>query len=125
MSLRVELAAIVRGMPEGSAVSLPVEWLRGLLEAEPSGGDEPDQLLTLEQIAEIAGRSISTVRSWCNSGQIEGAFRLHGREWRIPSGAWRRHLESLQSDVEDARMVQHRPADLGSWRRNRRKGGGR
>ena len=119
MSLRSELSAILKGMPPGSAVSLPVEWLRSLLAEDARQGGRPDRLLTLEEVAELAGRSKSTVRTWANSGMIEGAFRLHGREWRIPSRAWERHLESLQKGEEGPEVAEVGSVDLGSWRRVR------
>ena len=116
MSLRSELLAIVGGMPEGSAVSLPVEWLRSLLAADALAGGGPDRLLTLEEVAELAGRSVSTVRTWCNSGMIEGAFRLHGREWRVPESAWRKHLEASQKPEKGLEVPKGGPVDLGAWR---------
>lgn len=113
MSLKSELAAMVRTLPDGSAVSLPVNYLKGLLEADERAGGGPDRLLTLEELAELAGRSVSTVRTWCNSGQIEGAFRLHGREWRVLESAWRKHLEAPQKGEEEPRVSQGWAGGLG------------
>ncbi len=86
MGLVDRLKAIIEGMPDGGSVSLPVTWLRDLLDAE---GDSPGtgRLLTLEEAGDIVGRSAGTVRTWANSGQLEGAFKLQGRSWRVPESA--------------------------------------
>ena len=120
MSLWSELDAIVRGMPPGSAVSLPVDFLKSLLEDAARKGGGPDRLLTLDELAQVTGRAVSTVRTWCNSGKITGAFRLHDREWRVPESAWERYLEGLKKGNATPESI-HRggPVDLGSWRRVR------
>jgi hypothetical protein len=124
MSLRSDLEAITRGMPPGSSVTLPTDWLRGRLEEEGGEVSPPDSLLTLEQIADRVGRAGSTVRTWCNLGHFEGAFRLNGRDWRVPESALRRYLEG-QTETGEApgRAGVGREADLGSWRRVRRGSG--
>jgi len=128
MSLRTQLQAMVDGMPPGSSVSLPVDWLQSLLEQEVKRvGDMPDDLLTLEEVGKRLGRAVSTARSWCNSGKIPGAFRLHGKDWRIPTKALQELIES-QSRAEQAPkgIPSHPGAELASWRRLRpAKGKGR
>jgi transposase len=43
---------------------------------------------TVEEAAERLNRSPWTVRQWCNKGQVEDAYKVHGKgrtgEWRIP-----------------------------------------
>jgi excisionase family DNA binding protein len=120
MSLKKQLQEIVAGMPEGGSVTLPVAWLQGLLEEAEHEGDVPDELLTLEAVAERVGRAESTVRTWCNSGKLEGAFRLCGRDWRIPESALRSFLEGqVKGDDAAESPGAHGEADLGSWRRIR------
>lgn len=118
MAIVERLRAIVEGMPPDGAVTLPVAFLTGLIESE---GAEPGmgKLLTLGDVAEIAGRSVSTIRSWCNSGQIAGAFRLQGRDWRIPAADLQRFIERQQSaeyelpTVHDAGSV-----DIEGWQKH-------
>ena len=71
MGLIDRLKAIIDVMPDGGSVSLPVTWLRDLLDAE---GDSPGKgrLLTLEEVGEVVGRSPSTVRTWLNTGRLAG-----------------------------------------------------
>jgi transposase len=42
---------------------------------------------TTTEAAERLGRSNWTVRQWCNKGQVEGAYKVHGKgrtgEWRL------------------------------------------
>lgn len=121
MSLRTRLQAVVDGLPEGSTVSLPVSWLRGLLEAEAKrAGEELPELLTLPEVAQVVGRAESTVRTWCNSGRIPQAFRMNGRDWRVPSKALQEWIESQQEPEEaPGRLLGRGEEDLASMRRLR------
>jgi hypothetical protein len=78
MGLVDRLKAIIDVMPEGGSVSLPVTWLRDLLDAE---GDSPGmgRLLTLEEVCEFVSCSPSTVRTWLNTSRLDG-FKLNGRD---------------------------------------------
>ena len=78
MGLVDRLKTIIEGIPAGGSVSLPVTWLRDLLDAE---GDSPGmgRLLTLEEAGEVVGRSPSTVRTWLNTSRLDG-FKLNGRD---------------------------------------------
>ncbi len=117
VSIRARLEAMVEGMPEGASVSLPVDWIRELLEEEPPPGEVPD-LLDLEQASKIVGRAVSTVRTWCNQGEIEEAFKLRGREWRIPRRAFVAFLRCQGGDDTPTSSPSRGSADLGSWRRD-------
>ena len=96
MGLVDRLKAVIDGMPDGGSVSLPVIWLRHLLDAE---GDSPGtgRLLTLEEAGTIVSRSPGTIRTWANSGQLEGAFKLQNRSWRIPEKALQGFIERQQA----------------------------
>ena len=91
MGLIDRLKAIIEGMRDGGSISLPVTWLRDLLDAE---GDSPGmgRLLTLEEAGEVVGRSPSTVRTWLNTRRLDG-FTLNGRAWRIRGSALRSFIE--------------------------------
>ena len=118
MSLIDRLRAIIDGMPDGGSVSLPVTWLRDLLDAE---GDAPGigRLLTLDEAGEVVGRSPGTVRTWANSGQLEGAFKLQNRSWRVPEKALQNFIERQQAGEHEPPTVRAGgPVDLSSWRRH-------
>lgn len=54
-----------------------------------------------------AGRaSASTIRTWCERGELAGAYKLHGREWRVPLSA----IEAMQRK----HAAQHQPPATGS-----------
>lgn len=81
-----------------------VGWI---LEQLPDGEEEAveDELLTLDQVAEEVDRAVSTVRTWCNRGELE-AFKLRGREWRVRRSALHHFLEREaagdgEPDLED------------------------
>jgi excisionase family DNA binding protein len=108
--LRQALRVVAEAMAPGSAVPVPRETLLELL-AAPAESDH----LTVVQAAAILGRSQGTVRLWCAQGEIPGAVRWRGREWRIP----RRGLEEFQQSDGKPRTDNPgpgTPADLGSWR---------
>ena len=118
MGLVDRLLAVIDGMPDGGSVSLPVTWLRDLLDAEGESSGV-GRLLTLEEAGELVGRSSSTIRTWANSGQLDGAFKLQNRSWRIPESAVQRFIERQQSVEHEPPTVRNsRPVDLGDWRKH-------
>ncbi len=112
MDLRSRLRAIVAPLPPGAAVTLPVEVVRTWLEVEGVGDTPVD--LTVQEVGDLLGRAPSTVRTWCGAGRLPGAYRLRGREWRIPRGALRalRQAGGGQGEPGDDEVP-----DLGRWRR--------
>jgi hypothetical protein len=73
---------------EGATVPVPREWLLDLLAiavTAPATGVPMDP--TVEVIASRYGRAASTIRGWCEAGRFSGAYKLNGREWRIPPSA--------------------------------------
>ena len=117
MGLTDYIRRIVAEMPDEAAVTFPVVWLRQQLEVEGPDGVEIDDL-TCERAAEALDRSASTVRDWCRAGNILGAYRLKGREWRIPKSALREFLDS-QEHPPPKTTRPHAEADLSAWRRKR------
>ena len=115
MGLVDRLKAIIDVMPEGGSVSLPVTWLRDLLDAE---GDSPGmgRLLTLEEAGEFVSRSPSTVRTWLNTGRLDG-FKLSGRAWRIRESALRSFIERQESGEHEPPTIRNSGSvELGDWR---------
>lgn len=101
------LADALRDLPPSALV--PAGWV---LEQLGIAAADPLADLTLEQVAAEHGRAISTVRAWCPD--IPGAYRLNGREWRVPRAGLRAYLNG-QRDRKPAPAASS-PADLSSWR---------
>ncbi len=83
------------------------------------GGTVQPADFTVADLAVRFGRKPSTVRGWCELGRLPGAYRMHGREWRIPVAA----LAAFEAEArrpKTASESHHRPSgqttDLGAWR---------
>ena len=117
MGLVDRLRAIVESMPADASVTLSVAWLSGLLAAEGDSASM-DRLLTLEETAEIVGRSPSTVRTWLNTGRLDG-FKLNARSWRIRESALRTFIARQEAgEHEPATVRSLGTVDLGAWRKH-------
>ena len=83
-------------MPSGSVINLPRDDIGELLdELTPPDAEGPEVGdLTLPEVADRVGRAQSTVRSWCSRGLLVGAYRLNGRDWRVPPAALDAFLEA-------------------------------
>lgn len=122
MSLRTAIETLVAAVPPGTMV--PVAWLADQLTAEAPASvavtttGELD--LTVEQLGARIGRKPSTVRMWLARGELEGAYKLFDREWRIPPSAVVA-LQRKQASRPIRRRAQSADAtavDLGEWRRH-------
>jgi excisionase family DNA binding protein len=118
------LRTLASALPPGQAVPVPREWLLELLDGMPAAApvrDLPAGMdLTCRQLADMLGRDGSTVRGWVSRGDFPGAYRLHGREWRIPADAlhvWQ-EAQRLGQDPAGVRppSVGRKPLPLSSWR---------
>ena len=81
----------------------------------PGGGDPapPARLdLTIRDLAKLFGKQPSTVRAWVERGDFPGAYKLHGKEWRVPVSS----LEAFQNRQRGAKS----DAGLSAWRRVKR-----
>lgn len=111
------LKAALSAMPPGTLV--PRDWLVAQLgsgSVQQSDSDSPAASgasdLTIAGLAQLFGKRPSTVRAWVERGDFPGAYKLHGREWRVPLSA-----------VESFRDSQRRLNGLSAWRAvSRRKG---
>ena len=128
--LRDRLESIVGALPDSASVTVPVGDLREWLECDGGAGG-PDIMtdFTVDDVAELLGRTPACVRGWCRAHRVPGAFRLNGREWRIPKAGLRAYLERARDGqgYEDACTGTPPPdstapgrqgsaADLGAWR---------
>jgi len=113
-SLRKALAA----MPPGTLV--PRDWvLEGLSEDIPGvptveAPALPARVdLTIRDLAQLFGKQPSTVRAWVERGDFPGAYKLHGKEWRVPVSA----VDSFQNRQRRAKS----DTRLSAWRSVRRR----
>lgn len=88
-SVADRLRELAERLPSGASVTLTRD---GLLElAAVAGGrvekTAPQAEFTVGELAVRFHRSPSTVRDWCGQGHFEGAYKLNGRDWRIPEAA--------------------------------------
>ena len=106
--LRVALSA----MPPGTLV--PRDWLvlqLDALEGSPAPLAPTPQAgadLTIPGLALLFGKRPSTVRGWVERGDFPGAYKLHGREWRVPASA-------IQAFQDTQRRLSGR-SGLSAWR---------
>lgn len=109
------IRALRDALPEGGSVTLTRDALEELLAAEEVGED-----LTVDEIARRLGRTAACVRSWAAAGKLPGAYRLQGREWRVPAAGLRSYLDAQAGHPSEPRRAE--TADLSAWRRARRSG---
>lgn len=125
MTLRERLERLLEDLPQGGSVMLTRSSLEKLLETStevPATRGTSIGDLTVHDLAEELDRSESTVRGWCADGLIEGAYKLRGREWRIPRAAARRFLER-EANGEKERptpaLGRGQEVSLSDWREHR------
>ncbi len=112
-----ELRRLLGQLPPEAMI--PAGWLLDRLEtgdAQESGITD----LTVEEVAARYSRTPAAIRAWCRDGWLPGAYRLQGREGRIPATALqelrRGHGPEPRPRPTPSRR---RPADLGAWRTER------
>lgn len=106
-------------MPPGFLV--PASWILEKLSAPED--PRPIGDLTVSEVAEEFGRAESTVRTWLGQALIPGAYRLRGREWRVPPAALRQFLDREAERAQNGHVNgSSEAADLDSWRRHFRNG---
>jgi excisionase family DNA binding protein len=111
-SLADRLRELAERLPSGASVTLTRD---GLLELAAVGGGRVEKTAPLGEftVGELAvrfHRSPSTIRDWCEQGRFEGAFKLNGRDWRIPQAA----VDALLD--RQRRQSRTSPVDLSAWR---------
>jgi len=110
-SLRNVLAA----MPAGTLV--PRDWVLERLSEDVPGVPAavtpapPARVdLTIRDLARLFGKQPSTVRAWVERGDFPGAYKLHGKEWRVPVSG----VEAFQN--WQRRRTAKSEARLSAWR---------
>jgi excisionase family DNA binding protein len=109
MSVGDRLRELAERMPPGGSLNLTRE---ALLELAADDGQFAQPAVRADAtVAELAARfhrSPSTVRDWCERGRFEGAYKLNGRDWRIPPAA----LDAFLADQLGEKPI----SPLGAWR---------
>jgi excisionase family DNA binding protein len=125
MTLEDRLARMVDGLSDGQSVLIPVveirAWLQTSHDRDEMMGGAFTVDLTVEEVATHMGRRASTIRGWLNSGRIPGAYRLNGREWRVPVSALQSFQEQQRArpaldQTKRARNTHQTRVSLGDWR---------
>ncbi len=80
----VGLRALADALPAGTAIPIPRELLLVLLDSYAELASPALVDPAVEEIATRYGRAPSTIRGWCEAGRFPGAYKIHGRQWRIP-----------------------------------------
>jgi excisionase family DNA binding protein len=120
------LAALVSAAPPDATV--PVRWIGELLAAEvdilaqSATSVDSDVLdLSVSELASRLKKGESTVRTWLSRGELPGAYKSHGHEWRIPLSAiaamQREQAKRHRSTTPRPRPTRHIP-DVGEWRKH-------
>lgn len=126
-----ELRRMAELLPAGASVTLPREALLdalagSVLEPAPPGPRSGVDL-TVAQLAEHLGRGESTIRTWLERGDLPGAYRNHGREWRIPQAAvdamQRAEATRHRREARKREGSSDRVTDIGAWRQHQPKAG--
>jgi excisionase family DNA binding protein len=128
VSLKSVVIALVAAAPPDAMVT--VRWLAEQLAADGVSEEKPEADaherearvdLTVEQVAARFGRKgTSTVRGWLARGELPGAYRLHGREWRIPVEAVEEMQRAQAAKPRAASRGRSTTAttDIGEWRKH-------
>ena len=115
MSALERLREVAELLPAGASLTLTREALLELGAAEsPREVAQADALLTVADIATRLTRATSTVRGWLEAGRFAGAYKLNGRDWRVPVASLTAYLEGQRQHHGAA------PVKLDTWRRKRR-----
>jgi helix-turn-helix protein len=112
------LRELAERLPAGFSLTATREALLEVLGpgASPSTA-APAADLTVADIAARLTRAPSTVRGWLEAGRFAGAYKLNGRDWRLP-------VASLATFLEEQRSSHGNQAvRLDTWRRGRRRAG--
>ncbi|MDX2206041.1 MAG: helix-turn-helix domain-containing protein [Gemmatimonadales bacterium] len=85
MNRREAVLAALQGRSPDDPITLPASWILAAIGGE---GSPAEVDMSAPQVAELLGRTTNCVAGWCRLGLFRGAYRLRGREWRIPRAAF-------------------------------------
>lgn len=115
-SLREALTRLVADLPADTLFPVRVDHLREILAGLEPAAESRLVDRTCAQAGQLLGRKPSTIRAWCELGQLPGAYKLRGREWRIPAAA----IAGLSPSRPQAALESPSPPslDLSGWRKD-------
>jgi len=105
-----QLRDLAERLPVGGALTLPRDVLLEALGGTQACAAAVVGDLTVADVASRVGRKPSTVRGWLEAGRFTGAYKLNGRDWRVPAGSLTAFL--------DAQRTSKGPQRLSDWRRS-------
>lgn len=114
--LRAALRLIFEAYPAGSTVPVLREHALELLEGSADVSQSGAVDLTVAQLAARFDRKPSAVRAWLERGDIPEAYKLNGREWRVPSASVEAFQER-QREGNGRSKATSSSAALGDWRK--------
>src|SRR5690554_3806934 len=106
-----EVVELLRSLPPGTSMDAAAvaAWLTPLVSdsahESPVSATEVQTDLTVQEVADAFGRGVSTIRTWVGEGRFPSAYRVHGREWRIP----RSDVEAMQLAERERFRAQSKP----------------
>ena len=115
MTAREALGALVAALPPGAPVTVPREWVVELLAGTPAPAPRPAADLTVDQVAARVGRKAKTVRTWLETGALDG-YKLH-KTWRVPEASLARYLDGFKGPKAPAAIDDEEAPRLDAWRR--------
>src|SRR2546425_684472 len=105
MNLADRLRELAERLPPGGLLTLTRDGLLAL--AAGGDGQASHEVLqadvTVAELATRFHRSASTVRGWCEHGRFEAAYKLNGRDWRIPKRAVDAFLAEQRGEARHGR----------------------
>ena len=95
MDVRIPLQALVDHTPQGTPITVPVDWIRAILSADPNSRSSEDSthleglLLTADEVADV----LKVHRKWVYRHADElDAVRLSRKIIRFPREALERYI---------------------------------
>jgi excisionase family DNA binding protein len=108
------LRILAEALPVGTVVPVPRELLLQLLSGNLGRHNDVEVDLTVAELAVLFSRKRSAVRSWLERGDFPQAYKLHGREWRVPASSVHAFQEKQRQRKAEKRVT--RSLGLASWR---------
>ncbi len=114
MNLGDRLLELAERLPPGGSLTLTRDGLLELAAGDEGQPDEPAARadFTIAELAARFHRSASTIRGWCEHSCFEGAYKLNGRDWRVPCAGVDAFLSAQRGEPS--------VSELGTWRAVRR-----
>jgi len=130
----MKLVGMLEAVPPGTLFSAYelLEWIRKKAELSPATrtklehqSDAQSQTVTadlsVEAIASLEGKALTTVRTWLNQGDFPGAYKLNRKEWRVPPSSYDEWKENQRRGRTRATKASRSEVNLGSWREVKKK----